>query len=83
MSEHIDVFTEWMHDTVTWAMVATDPLNAKEPGLGDRVLAAMEEITRSVRGNRPTHAPMTLADRRQLIEATLVWGLKKFGRMVE
>lgn len=78
-----ELLTEWMHDTVAWATIAADPMNTSEPGLGDRVVAAMNEIARDVRGNRPMNAPMSNADRRQMIEATLAWGLKKFGRMVE
>lgn len=76
--DFVDAFVEWMGETVVHTLGATG-----HEVTGDKVAEVMYELRARTRGNRGPDSIMTKADFAMLVEATVAWSARQFGRTVE
>ena len=73
-----ELISNGMCETVTHTLCCSGVKPTQE-----NVRECMKEITDATVGTRNKATPLTVADFRQLVEATVVWCARRLGREVE
>lgn len=74
MARRIQWMFSWVHSTVS----AVDGMTHGDERDKERCYEVLDTIISRVRGNRPADEELTMADLRQMMEATVAWAHEQF-----